>query len=166
MNIETIYYFSQIVSVLAIFCSLLFVGQQLRQNTKTVRAATELETGRQWSEFHSRMAHSQDMADIWDKGLTKALDLNPSEKRKFIWLVAEYFFLVENLYRQREMNLVSGQTWIQHSKAAAGLLNHPLLTSWWNSGVSPYSIEFIAAIDIASRELGEAVWSYTPLSEL
>ena len=95
-----------------------------------------------------------------------SIDLNPSEKRKFIWLVAEYFFLVENLYRQREMNLVSDQTWIQHSKAAAGLLNHPILTSWWNSGVSPYSMEFIAAIDIASRELGEAVWSYTPLSEL
>ena len=96
-----------------VIISLAYVARQIRQNTNTVRAATELETGRQWSEFHARIAHSDDMAIIWDKGLTDASELTPTEKRKFIWLVAEYFFLVEGLYRQRHLGFLGHDSWAQ-----------------------------------------------------
>jgi len=54
-----------------------------------MKSVTELETGRIWSELHGRMAHSEDMADIRDKGLTNPDLLTPTEKRRFIWFVAE-----------------------------------------------------------------------------
>jgi hypothetical protein len=154
------------LGVIAVVISLGYVAIQVRQNTNTVRAATELETGRQWSEFHSRVAHSQDMADIWDKGLTNAEILSASEKRKFIWLVSEYVFLVESLYRQRQLGFLGYDSWNQHLSTVAGLLLHPVIESWWASGVSPYSPDFKAAIDGARSKLGDAVWSYTPLSNL
>ena len=149
-----------------VIVSLGYLAIQIRQNTNTVRAATELETGRQWSEFHARIAHSHDMADVWDKGLTNAEDLTAQEKRKFIWLVAEYLFLAESLYRQRQLGFLGCDSWEQHQGAVAGLLLHPMIESWWKSGVSPYSPEFRAAIDGARSELGDTVWSYTPLSDL
>ena len=155
------------LGVILVVVSLTYVAVQIRQNTRTVKASTELETGRQWSDFHGRVAHSGDMADIWDKGLTNPEDLTAQEKRKFVWLVAEYFFLVESLYRQRQLGFLGRDSWSQHQSAVAGLLLHPLLESWWNSGVSPYSPEFRAAIDHARAELpNDAKWSYTPLSDL
>lgn len=166
MNWEAASALADWIGVILIVISLGYVALQIRQNTNTVRAATELETGRQWSEFHARVAHSRDMADIWDKGLTNAEDLTKSEKRKFIWLVAEYFFLVESLYRQRQLGFLGADSWDQHQRAVAGLLVHPLLESWWESGVSPYSPEFRATIDGARRRMESEVWSYTPLSEL
>jgi len=49
------------------------------------------------------MAQSQDIADTWDKGLTNVEDPTAPGKRKFIWLAAEYLFLVASLYRQRQL---------------------------------------------------------------
>jgi hypothetical protein len=152
--------------VIMVIISLAYVARQIRQNTNTVRAATELETGRQWSEFHARIAHSDDMAIIWDKGLTDASELTPTEKRKFIWLVAEYFFLVEGLYRQRQLGFLGHDSWAQHEGALAGLLVHPLIDSWWSSNVSPFSPDFKVHIESARSKLGDPLWSYTPLSEL
>lgn len=166
MNWEAASAIAEWFGVILVVVSLGYVAIQIRQNTRTVRAATELDTGRQWSEFHARVAHSRDMADIWDKGLTDPADLTANEKRKFVWLVAEYLFLVESLYRQRQLGFLGHDSWNQHQSAVAGLLLHPVLESWWNSGVSPYSPEFKAAIDSARAELGDAAWSYTPLSDL
>lgn len=166
MNWEAVSAVAEWLGVFLVVASLGYLAVELRQNTKTVRAATELETGRQWSEFHARVAHSQDMADVWDKGLTNAESLTKPEKRRFIWLVAEYFFLVESLYRQRQLGFLGHDSWNQHQSAVAGLLLHPVIESWWESGVSPYSPEFRAAIDGARSELGSTIWSYKPLSDL
>ena len=154
------------LGVILIVVSLIYVARQIQQNTNTIRSATELETGRMWSELHSRMAHSENMVDIWDKALTNADSLTPTEKRKFVWFVAEYFYLVENLYRQRKLGFLSLETWSQHEKAVAGLLLYPMLQRWWESGVSPYSTEFKEAIDARREELGDAVWSYTPIADI
>ena len=166
MNWEAATAIAEWIGVIAVVVSLGYVALQVRQNTYTVKAATELETGRMWSEFHSRAAHSPDMVDIWDTGLTNPDDLTPTQKRRFIWFVAEYFYLVENLYRQRELGFLSDETWSQHEMAVAGLLLHPLLDTWWQSGVSPYSPAFKASIDQARDSLGDAVWQYTPIAEL
>ena len=166
MNWEAASALAEWFGVLFVVVSLGYVAIQIRQNTRTVRAATELETGRQWTEFHARVAHSPDMAEIWDKGLADAEDLTAREKRKFLWLVAEYLFMVESLYRQRELGFLGHDIWAQHQNAAVSLLRHPVIESWWESGASPYSPEFKLAINDARSELGDSVLSYTPLSDL
>ena len=166
MNWDAASAIAEWLGVVVVVVSLAYVALQIRQNTDTVQAATELETGRQWSEFHSRVAHSPDMADIWDTALTDPGKLTPTEKRRFLWLIAEYLFLVENLYRQREVGFLSRESWLQHETAVAGLLVHPLVAAWWESGVSPYSAAFKAEIERARESLGDAVWQYIPMADL
>ncbi len=166
MNWDAVSAIAEWFGVFVVVISLGYVALQIRQNTNTVKAATELEIGRQWSEWHSRVAHSNDMADIYDKALLDADSLTPSEKRRFIWIVAEYCFLVESLYRQRELSFLSHGSWLQHRRVVAGMLAHPLLNRWWESGVSAFSPEFKAKIDSARLELGDDVWTYQPLSDL
>ena len=146
--------------------SLVYVALQIRQNTDTVKAATELETARLWSEFHGRAAHSPDMVDIWDQGLTDPDSLTPTEKRRFIWFVAEYFYIVENLYRQRHRGYLSRESWEQHENAVAGLLAHPVIQRWWLSGVSPYSDSFRRSVDRARENADHKSWKYSPIAGL
>ena len=54
MNWEAAAAIAEWIGVIAVVASLVYVALQLRQNTHTVKAATELETGRMWSEFHAR----------------------------------------------------------------------------------------------------------------
>ena len=167
MNWEAASALAEWIGVALIIVSLIYVALQIRQNTKTIQSATELETGRMWSDLHARVAHSPDMVDIWDKGHTDPDALSPTEKRRFIWFVAEYFFVVENLYRQRKLGFLSLQTWSQHEAAIAGLLLNPLLDRWWESGVSPYSQEFKDVIEARRKELPEdAVWQYSPIADI
>jgi len=41
-----------------------------------------------------------------------------------------------------------------------------MIQRWWESGVSPCSIEFKQAIDVRLEELGDAVWRYTPIADI
>lgn len=157
---------AEVVGVVCLIGSLIYLGMQIRQNTAMVRANTELEAGRLWAELHARVAHSPDMADIWDKGLTDHTRLSPAEKRKFIWLIAEFFVMTETHFRQWKHGFLSADTWQVYRSTAAGALGNPLVRSWWASGVSPYAVDFREEMDRAVRELGDQTWNYKPLSEL
>ena len=82
-------------------------------------------------------------------------------------MMSEYFSTVENLYRQRNLNFVSHETWSQHEATVAVLLGNPLVARWWQSPVTPFSPSLRTTINRAKSELGDdAVWNYTPLAEL
>jgi hypothetical protein len=157
---------AEVVAAAAVVVSLVYLAVQIRQSTSSVQAATELEAGRMWSEYHARVAHSQDMSRIWDLGHTDAAQLSELEQQRFIWLVAEYFFLVEGLFRQRERGFLSEPSWRPHEAALAGLLDNELLARWWKSGVSPFSREFVAHIDEVVAARSADAWSYSKLAEL
>jgi len=167
MNWDAVSAISELLGLIVVVVSIGYVSIQIRQNTKAVRAASELEMGRMWTDFLAKSAHSEDMVDIWDKGHAHEDDLTPTEKRRFIWIISEYFSIVENLFRQRKLDFVSYETWSQHEATVAGMLLNPLIGRWWVSGVTPFSPSFRTAIDRAKTELGDdTVWKYTPLSEL
>ena len=167
MNIQDLGAIGELVAAIATVATLAYLAVQIRQNTKTVTASTELETGKMWTEFLARTAHNPDMADIWDKGHSDQEALTPNEKRKFIWQISEYFSIVENHFRQRDLNFLSHETWLQHGAAVAGMLANPLIARWWVNGVTPFSESFRTAIEEIQMEQGDqAGWTYTPLSEL
>jgi len=56
MNWEATTAIAEWPGLIAVIVSLGYVAIQIRQNTITVKAATELETGRMWSGFHARVA--------------------------------------------------------------------------------------------------------------
>lgn len=166
MNWDAVGALAELLGAIGVIVTLFYLALQVRQNTKTVKAATELETGRLWSDVHGRVAHSPDMAAIWDRGLTDERTLSPAEKQRFIWFVAEYLFLVESLYRQWRMDYLSDASWEPHRRTAIGLLSNPLVRRWWDSGVSPFSAEFrVYCGQMLSAEAPDA-WSYRPLSDL
>ena len=166
MSLANLANIGEFIGGIAVIFSLIYLAFQIRQNTKTVRAATELDTGRQWSEFHARVAHSRDMADIWEKALGNPEDLTVTEKRRFFWLLAEYFSIVESLFRQRHLGFLVQDSWILQRNTVVGLLLHPIVESWWNSGATPYSPEFKNSINMARADIGNGVKTHTSLEEI
>lgn len=156
----------EIIGALAVVVSLIYLGRQVREGARATRAETELEAARMWSEFHARVAHSADMATIWDRGHRDPTSLSEHEQQRFVWLVAEYFFLVEGLFKQRQLGFLSDDSWEQHERTLAGLLENQVVKEWWESGVSPYSREFIVHLDSVRAARIEEKWGYTALSDL
>ena len=166
MNWAAIGTIAEVVAAVAVVVSLIYLAVQIRESTSSVQASTELEAARMWSEFHARVAHSADMTRIWDLGHTDVEQLSDQEKQRFIWLVAEYFFLVEGLFRQLQRGYLSDSSWSPHEAALSGLLDNELLINWWKSGVSPFSREFVEHIDGVRGARSDDAWSYNKLAEL
>ena len=166
MNWTAIGTVAEVVAAVAVVVSLVYLAAQIRQSTKSVRAATEMEAASHWSQLHSRVAHSPDMSRIWDVGHTDPDQLTAQEQQRFIWFVCEYFFLVEGLYRQYDHGFLSESSWTAHETTLLGLLQNDLLMRWWKSGVSPFSRDFVAHVNrAASLDRGDG-WSYSKLAEL
>ena len=169
MNREAVGAIAELLGAVGVILTLFYLAVPVRQNTRSVKAATELESGRLWSGVHGRVALSPELADIWDRGLTDASSLTPREIRRFIWFVAEYLFLVESLYRQRRLAFLSDTSREPHRRTAPGLLLNPLIRRWWDSGVPPFSGEFKDHFDelLSAAATGdEDGRSYRPLSDL
>jgi hypothetical protein len=166
MNWDAIGAIGEIIGAMAVVVSLVYLGRQIREGARASQAETELEAARMWSDFHARVAHSPDMARIWDLGHTKPEAMTEPDRHRFVWLVAEYFFLVEGLFKQQKHGFISPGTWSAHERTIAGLLQNEIVRKWWNSGVSPFSEAFARHVNGLIESPLPSTWAYTPLTEL
>ena len=166
MNWDAIGAVGELIGATAVVVSLVYLGRQVRQGARAELASTEMEAARMWSEFHARVAHSPDMTRIWDVAHTAPNELAAAEQQRFVWLIAEYFYLVEGLFKQHARGFLSDDSLWQHAQTACGVLDNPVAREWWASDVSPFSSEFRAFIDsLAAGQIDEK-WTYTPLADL
>jgi hypothetical protein len=97
----------EFVAAIAVVASLLFVGFQVRQSDRTQRA-TSLQSvldGHRDRTFAPLYA-SEDMADLWARGLTSFDDLSETEKRRFFSFMFEQCFQMQQVMQLHGRGLV------------------------------------------------------------
>lgn len=166
MNWEAIGAIGEVAGALAVVATLGYLAVQIRQNTSTVLSNTEGASSKAFSDWHARVAHSDDMADIWDKAFSDETDLTPGEKRKFMWFIAEHFLIVEGVHNQHDLDYLSGHTSSQHERAILGMLNNPLINRWWVAEVAPFSQTFRDMVDAKRSQAPDANWIFQKVSDI
>lgn len=84
MTLEEFYYISQIVAVIAIFCSLIFVGLQMRQNARNQRAI--MHANRNQSIIESlRVMADPALARVLRAGAAASPDMDALEVNQFVF---------------------------------------------------------------------------------
>lgn len=97
----------EFVAAIAVVASLLFVGFQVRQSDRTQRT-TSLQSvldGHRDRTF-APLYESEDMADLWARGLTSFDDLSETEKRRFFSFMFEQCFQMQQAMQLHEQGLV------------------------------------------------------------
>lgn len=162
MTLEELYYISQIVAVIAIFASLIFVGVQVRQNsdqikanTRSIKASAGFEATHSWATFNEQLFGTSDeilllipkMYDhskSWDD-FTEAerLRIQVGQRALFQKLEGMYF-----LYRYGSLDKA---IWESRRDWAAGAIKSPFVRHWWEleKSQSIYSGEFVSVIEAA-----------------
>jgi hypothetical protein len=108
MTLEELYYLSQIVAVIAIFGSLIFVGVQLRQNTRATQMASlqsVLDGCR--DRFFVPGYTDPDMLRMFAQGLTDMNGLSADDKRKFNFLLFDQCFQMQHVMQLHEHGTLS-----------------------------------------------------------
>ena len=106
MNLEQLSYLAQIVGVVLVVVSLVYVARQLRQSTEMARVGA----GANWLELNfaitDPMISSRELAEIWFKGETGLDTLDEVDKRRLMFFELRGILSWHYLFQLNEKGLL------------------------------------------------------------
>ena len=165
MTLEEIYYVSQIVAVIAIFASLIFVGVQIRQNTRATRASAAFEGTHSWAvtnelfvanvsdDFLLMVIATYDPAKTWN-------DFAEADRARATLGHRALFQKLEGLYFLHKYGNLDNAIWDARLSWAAGVIKLPFYRQWWDFEKTQniWSGEFVAIVETACDTTGVVPW--------
>lgn len=110
MNWLAIGSIAEILGAVAVIASLIYVGLQVRQNTRTIHA-TSIDAHISSANFvRQQIVDNAEVADIYAKGLANPGELNEQEKVRFRVLLASILWSSWNAYAQTRLTGLAGST--------------------------------------------------------
>jgi len=154
MNLETIYYITQIIAVIAVVASLIFVGlqvrqgaEQTRQNTRALKATSHHAISDSFNHLNTTLATTPDLARIWDAGMKGVDNLKPEEMTAFHSMLIAYVRVFETLYFQSENGTMAKELWEAEEGILRFMFAMPGVQQWWTLPLLPFSAAFRAEVD-------------------
>lgn len=177
MTLEELYYISQIVAVIAIFASLIFVGVQVRQNseqikanTRSIKAAAAFEGTHSWATTNEMI-----VADVSDAFLLMAIatydpgkswnDFVEADRARVTLAQRALFQKLEGLYFLYKYGNLDKAIWEARLSWAAGVIKLPFYRQWWafEKTQNIWSGEFVAVIEKARDTTHVVPWDVSAL---
>lgn len=104
MNWNAIIAVAEIIGVIAIIASLIYVAIQIRQNTSIARAGMVHDTSVAWGNYHQMLATDAELSGMYIRGVSGE-SLNPVEVLRFQSIVELYLTLLEDSDHQYKSDL-------------------------------------------------------------
>ena len=138
---------AEVISAVAIFLSLIFVGLQLRSNAQATQSASANATNASISSWYSRIANNEQATKIFWRALSSPDSLTPEEWYQFVLNMHALFLNLQNSYYLTAEGTLD--TEIQNSLAVivAGVRDQPGFVRYWEQRKSIFYPEFQAYID-------------------
>jgi hypothetical protein len=156
MTLEAIYYISQIVAVVGIFASLIFVGLQIRQNTKALKATSHHAVTDSFNAINTLVLSDPKVARIWRLALTGSQELDEDERVSADFMLLANMRIFETLYYQYKNGTLDKKLFDAEVKTLKWSVTFPGVQAWWAANPISLSAEYRAFIDGLIREAQQA----------
>jgi hypothetical protein len=101
----------EFLGAIATVATLAYLAVQIRQNTRSVRAATSASVADSLSRWSEIIGSQPESARLWMQGLAEPDQLNGDARFQFPFLFISYLRRVENAYYQKQRGLLDLHTW-------------------------------------------------------
>ncbi len=116
MTLEQFASIAEIIGVILVIASLIYVAQQLHQNTELARVAASAQGVQRDFEITGPMIENRELAEIWLKGDSQFDSLDDTDKqrlvfferRAIVWWHHVYLLRQQGLYRDADWQNVQG----------------------------------------------------------
>jgi hypothetical protein len=132
MNWEAIAAVGEVLGALGVLASLVYLASQIRDNTRSLQAAS-LQSVLDGPRDRFFLPHGQnaEISDLFARGLNALDNLDESEKRRFVHLMLEQCFQMQNVMQLRDRSLLSDgdyDAWLMYT---ASLFRTPGGSAMW-----------------------------------
>lgn len=142
MTLEELAYISQIIGVVAVFASLIFVGVQIRQNTLATRAASHNAVSDSLNEINRMFAENADLTRIWIAGAANRQALTPEERWRFDSTMRAYLHVCETMFIQAGLGTGDKSVLQAEEEGIRRTLAAPGVREWWTENPYGFCAEF------------------------
>lgn len=133
MTLEQIGVLSQLVGTLGVIASLIFVGVQIRQNTRATRAQVQENMTSGYIAVAQTLAAN---AKVFAQGISATPEsfsaLSDEDKLVYFGVVFAFFKHFENMHSQRERGFIDNESWVAWSEHILMYFNQPGVQLWWS----------------------------------
>src|SRR3954467_12534916 len=151
MNWDAIVALSQIIAAVGVILSLVFVGLQIKQNTRALQRAEHNSTMEQWTVIRQAIAQNRDIAELMTTGLQGERTLDAADQLRLEQMLQENAWAAFHIWDRTQRGIFPKGTF---EATAGALLSSLLKTSggeaWWRDnkaiGFPPGFISDVDAI--------------------
>jgi len=145
--IEQLYYVAEMISVVAVVISLIYVGIQVKQNTKAVKNSTLQNISENQINVHGLLAAHGDLAEIVFKAATgQGSDLG-AEKFRFTSWMHTLMRTFENAFYQHREGALDERNWRSLCRQYGPILHAGFNANYWAERSFMYSDDFKRFVD-------------------
>lgn len=131
MSLDQASSLAQVISALAVFASLIFVGAQIRQNTKAVRAASSQAHSAMYHSLSDNIINADGFAAIWRKALANLDDVDDDDLVRFFSFASASFRFFESSRVQWLRGQLDDEHWHTIEQHATALAAMPGIQAFW-----------------------------------
>ncbi len=159
MDIMELGAIGELVGGVAVIGSLIYVGLQVRRNTKAVLATTFQEVSRTSATFSAELVGPV-IGPIFEKVVLGPDPLTPGERLRFGVFMRGVFRNFENYHYQVENDLLDRGVYEGYHNTLVDFLKIPFFREWWPAQRSGYGPVFREAVDRIAEDSrdAESVW--------
>jgi len=121
----------ELVGAIGVVVSLVYLGVQIRQNTRSVRSASFQEAIRDVITITDALATDRELSRIYWKGLADFDCLEQDERRRFSAYLVGMFRRFENIVYQTRHGALDASSWEGVMETAIITLSRPGGVAWW-----------------------------------
>jgi hypothetical protein len=150
MSLEQLSYLAQIVGSVGVVVSLLFVGSQIKQNTRALERNEHNSTMTQWTVIRQAIAKDRDIAELMTAGLSGERKLDAADQLRLGQMLQECAWASFHIWDRTQRGVFPKGTF----EATAGVYLCDLLRTaggraWWDSAKhSGFIPQFVADVDV------------------
>lgn len=135
----------EFVGAIAVILSLLYLAIQIRQNTRTVRAASHHAAVSTGNDLNTLLSEPEN-ARIVLAGIAGLDSLSPEEQFRYTLLMRSVLAFYEDVFFQFREGQVDAEFWESRAQALLVGLESPGALEWWNENARFYHPAFRKAV--------------------
>jgi hypothetical protein len=142
VNLTEVSEIAQTLGSAAVVASLIFVGFQIRQNTKATRAASHHAVSEALNRINILWARNEDVTRIWLSGISNRQALTPQERWRFDSTVRAYLHVCETMYTQADLGAGDFTIVTAEENGIKAVFSSEGVKEWWAENPFGFSPDF------------------------
>ena len=133
---------SETLGALGVIVTLFYLGVQIRQNSRLLRASTSSVTTAAITTTSSLITQDPEVAQIYWSGLTDRALLSENDRRRFDSLVSSSLFILAQEYAFLLDGVLNERVWRARFEGLKWQLRQPGVQQWWQEWSMVFDPEF------------------------